>query len=218
MEMNRSGEINAFFDQQLSAWDDARQRFANLEQVSTREIVVDGFALTIQYNPTRIVSTSANISKQALSERPCFLCEKNRPACQMTKVVDDDFELLVNPFPIMPKHYTIPLRRHEPQVIADRYEEMLKLLLIEDETFKDEGKWMHICRRVQRHLGKNYHAPSARMMARWRRVHQDLCNTNLLKQRPRRRFRRSLRRCRVLRRRHGGSPGRALRSGAGLSV
>ncbi len=63
----------------------------------------------------------------------------------------------------------------------------VEVIVVPWETFKDEGKWMHICRRVQRHLGKNYHAPSARMMARWRRVHQDLCNTNLLKQRPRRR-------------------------------
>lgn len=54
------------------------------------------------------------------------------------------------------------------------------------EDFKDEDKWIHICRRLQRHLGKNYHTPSDRMMARWRRVHRDFCNTNLLKQRPRR--------------------------------
>ena len=49
----------------------------------------------------------------------------------MTKVVDDDFRVACSvPSPIMLQHYTIPLRRHEPQVIADRYEEMLKLLAL----------------------------------------------------------------------------------------
>ncbi len=86
--------------------------------------------LKLQFNPARIVSTGAKIDKKTLGERPCFLCEQNRPKEQMTKQIDEHFHLLVNPFPILPVHFTIPatqasaaghrteLRRDAP--IADR--------------------------------------------------------------------------------------------------
>jgi SpoIID/LytB domain protein len=74
------------------------------------------------------VSTGAKIDKQTLAERPCFLCEQNRPKEQVKKSIDGQYDLLVNPFPILPIHFTIPSVKHEPQLIRKSYGEIHKLL------------------------------------------------------------------------------------------
>ena len=74
-----------------------------------------------------MVSTGANISKQAIEKRPCFLCDSNRPAEQHALPVLGQYQLLVNPFPILPKHFTIPARKHTPQLIKGRFQDMFKI-------------------------------------------------------------------------------------------
>ena len=46
----------------------------------------------------------------------------------MKKNIDSQYDLLVNPFPILPIHFTIPSVKHEPQQIHDNYSEIHKLL------------------------------------------------------------------------------------------
>lgn len=112
-------EVLAFFDKQLSQWDVAKQRFEDLEtKIRTRQLAFDDYAFTVQYNPCRIVSTGAKVDKQTLKNRPCFLCDANRPIKQFDLPVEGNFHILVNPFPILPKHLTIPTRRHQPQRLA----------------------------------------------------------------------------------------------------
>ena len=122
------GSLQRFFDRQIEKWDAVRYRFHELQDVRERELPLGDYSVEVQFNPARIVSTGAKIDKNAIAKRPCFLCAKNRPKEQMTKTVDEKFELLVNPFPILPVHFTIPLRRHEPQRILPNYREMHKLL------------------------------------------------------------------------------------------
>ena len=116
-----------FFNRQLQVWDDVRQRYRALEGVQTRELVSDTLTMTVQWNPARIGSTGAKIDAKSIAERPCFLCAKNRPAEQMHRVIDGKYELLVNPFPIMPIHFTLPTLKHQPQRILPMYDEMLRL-------------------------------------------------------------------------------------------
>ena len=116
-----------FFHRQLQVWDEVRQRYRDLEKVETRELMTDTMALTVQWNPARIASTGAKIDAKSIAERPCFLCAKNRPQQQMHRVIDDKYELLVNPFPILPVHFTLPSLKHQPQRILPMYGEMLRL-------------------------------------------------------------------------------------------
>ena len=46
----------------------------------------------------------------------------------MSKDVDGRFHLLVNPYPILPVHFTIPQKKHQPQRIKDYYGEIHRLL------------------------------------------------------------------------------------------
>ena len=119
--------IIRFFQRQLQTWPETRQRYRDLQQVETRELVTDTITLQAQWNPARIGSTGAKIDPKSIAERPCFLCAKNRPQQQMHRVVDGKYELLVNPFPILPVHFTVPTLKHQPQRILPMYGEMLKV-------------------------------------------------------------------------------------------
>ncbi len=124
-DIMEDSSISRFFNRQLEVWTDARHRFRDLKHVETRQF---SDQLKLQWNPARIVSTGAKIDKKTLGERPCFLCEKNRPKEQMSKQIDEKFHLLVNPFPILPVHFTIPARKHQPQLIYKNYGEMHRFI------------------------------------------------------------------------------------------
>ncbi len=115
-------EVMAFFDKQMALWPEVQQRFEDLEhKILSRKLSDDDFALSAQYNPCRITSTAAKIDKRNLKKRPCFLCENNRPAEQRELPVEGNYEILVNPFPILPHHLTIPTRRHKPQKLQSLF-------------------------------------------------------------------------------------------------
>ena len=129
-DIMEDSSISRFFNRQLEMWEDARHRFRDLKHVEVRQL---SDQLKVQFNPARIVSTGAKIDKHTLGERPCFLCERNRPKEQMTKQIDDHFQLLVNPFPILPVHFTIPATKHQPQSIYRHYGKMHRLLSLHSE-------------------------------------------------------------------------------------
>ncbi len=121
---DREKGLTDFFHNQLNQWQDVARRFEELKGVQTREV---GSALA-QFNPARLVSTGAKIDKATLAKRPCFLCEKNRPKEQIVLPFGNGFDILVNPFPILPVHFTIPSRHHQLQEIAENYVQIHRLL------------------------------------------------------------------------------------------
>ena len=129
-DIMEDSSISRFFNRQLEKWDDARHRFRDLKHVETKKLSEE---VRLQFNPARIVSTGAKIDKKTLGERPCFLCDKNRPKEQMSQQIDEKFHLLVNPFPILPVHFTIPARKHQPQLIYKNYGEMHRFLSLHSE-------------------------------------------------------------------------------------
>lgn len=118
-----------FFNRQLKTWEEVRQRYRDLQQVKTRELVGEGMSVEVQWNPARIRSTGAKIDARSLAERPCFLCAENRPKEQIHRVIDGKYELLVNPFPILPVHFTLPTLKHQPQAIRPMYGELYRLAM-----------------------------------------------------------------------------------------
>ena len=116
-------EVENFFQQELQQWHEAAERYKALEEsVRTRELTLGETTFTAQWNPARIVSTGAAIDKQTISERPCFLCDKNRPQEQHKLMTEKHYQILVNPYPILPQHFTIPMRRHTPQSIYSSFD------------------------------------------------------------------------------------------------
>lgn len=117
-------EKDDFFGRQLAQWPEAAKRFEALENVKTRKL---DCGITLQHNPARIVSTAANVDKTSIEKRLCFLCAENRPVTQIKTDVLFDIEVLVNPFPILPGHLTLPLKGHTPQQLDALYWDMLTL-------------------------------------------------------------------------------------------
>ena len=112
--------LEAFHRSQMESWPMAAENFRALEGVETRQVDVDGFTFTLQHNPARVRSTAAKVDAASLAARKCFLCRQNRPAQQHHALVSlgHDYELLVNPYPIFPLHFTIPLLHHREQNIT----------------------------------------------------------------------------------------------------
>lgn len=116
----------AFITAQRAEWPLAARNFDALEGVEVRGIAMPGMDIKVQFNPARIVSSGAKVDARSLAERPCFLCDKNRPAEQ--RGIDwRGYTVLVNPFPIFPRHLTIPAVGHTPQRIQGRVADMLAL-------------------------------------------------------------------------------------------
>ena len=115
-------ELDAFFQKELEEWHEAAERYKALEEgVQTKELAIGEMMLAAQWNPARIVSTGASIDKKSISERPCFLCDNNRPKEQHKLMTEKHYQILVNPYPILPQHFTIPMRRHTPQSIYSSF-------------------------------------------------------------------------------------------------
>lgn len=121
--ISREG-VDAFFEKQLVQWPDAAKRYEALAVVEFRDLQNGVY---LQYNPTRAVSTAAKVDAASLAARPCFLCGENRPAEQIAENAMGTFELLVNPYPILPHHFTLPCRLHTPQLLKPMYADMLHL-------------------------------------------------------------------------------------------
>ena len=121
-------DVEAFFESELNSWDTARQRYEDLQaQVQKRELPFGDSSLTVQWNPARMVSTAAQVDKASIAARPCFLCDENRPKEQHALMIRHHYQVLINPFPILPRHFTIPTRRHKPQNIWEHFGTMRHL-------------------------------------------------------------------------------------------
>ena len=115
-------ELSSFFTKQLASWNMAVENYKALDTVRVRTLEN---GLKLQYNPARMVSTAAKVDKDSVAERKCFLCKENRPAEQFEENAVGVFDVLVNPFPILPFHFTLPLKEHVQQQINKMYVEML---------------------------------------------------------------------------------------------
>ena len=117
-------ELEEFFDRQLAAWPVAEKNYAELATVQQRNLEN---GLVLQYNPARMVSTGAKVDSAAIAARKCFLCAANRPAEQYAGSAMGTMEVLVNPFPVLPFHLTLPFKEHIPQLLHGMYADMLHI-------------------------------------------------------------------------------------------
>jgi ATP adenylyltransferase/5',5'''-P-1,P-4-tetraphosphate phosphorylase II len=119
--------VQNLFSDQLATWELAANNYKALSQVKIKTVEVGEHTYKVQFNPARITSSAAKVDAQSIQARPCFLCATHRPAFQKSIPFNGQYEILVNPYPIFPRHLTIPAVEHTPQRIAGRFEDMLDL-------------------------------------------------------------------------------------------
>lgn len=122
-----SAQINDFINAQIAEWPTAAGNFEALKGVKVKEVALPGWTVKVQFNPARIVSSAAKVDAKSLKERKCFLCAQNRPDVQRGISWGDKYTILINPFPIFPRHLTIPDDGHVDQLIEGRIADMMRL-------------------------------------------------------------------------------------------
>jgi ATP adenylyltransferase/5',5'''-P-1,P-4-tetraphosphate phosphorylase II len=114
-------------EEQKKSWEALSKNYNSLNYAKVKSFQFPGYVIKVQFNPGRIKSTSAEVDEKFISERKCFLCADNLYEEQKAIKYDEDFLILVNPFPIFPEHFTIPHKDHIPQRIKDSFGKMLSL-------------------------------------------------------------------------------------------
>jgi hypothetical protein len=122
-----SQRVRELFDDQFRDWKLANDNYRQLDEVRVRNVSFPGFSISVQFNPGRITSSAAKVDAKSIEARPCFLCEKNRPAEQRGIPAEGDYIILINPFPIFRRHLTIVSGSHTPQRIDGNFGTMLTL-------------------------------------------------------------------------------------------
>ena len=124
--------VNEMIEKQKKDWKLAKKNYKELEQnlkkEKTLELKLGGDTKRVRFfpNPQRAISTMAQTDSQSIQERPCFLCNDNRPA-EQTSLSLGHYEVCLNPYPIFRRHLTIIEEEHTPQTIKNRFEDMLFL-------------------------------------------------------------------------------------------
>jgi len=125
--MTISEKVDELIDLQLKEWQLAAKNYDDLKSVKLKTLIFHTLAVKVQFNSARIISSSANIDKQVIEKRACFLCEKNRPTQQREIAFGNSFSILLNPFPIFEKHLTIAHKNHVPQLLVPYFVDMLNI-------------------------------------------------------------------------------------------
>ena len=127
----KQDRIHKFVSDQLSRWPLACGNFRALKNVKIRTMNIGGLEVKLQFNPARMISSAAKLSKADIAARKCFLCRENRPPEQMMMRFEGrkgkKYHILVNPYPIFPDHLVVAINKHLDQAIAHRYVDMLDL-------------------------------------------------------------------------------------------
>ena len=127
----KENRIHKFVGDQLSRWPLACDNFRALKNVQVREVEVGGLKVKLQFNPARMVSSAAKLTKEDIAKRRCFLCQENRSGEQIMMKFEGrkgkKYHILINPYPIFPDHLVIAKARHTDQSIWHRYIDMLDL-------------------------------------------------------------------------------------------
>lgn len=127
--------LEQMLERQLASWQLAKDNYSDLLSLEKKEFPGFGYGKGIcveaLFNPTRSISTLADVTRSGIAERPCFLCAGNRPVEQdkldFKALSGNAYSILVNPYPIFRKHFTVPAAEHVPQIVSDRYADMLEL-------------------------------------------------------------------------------------------
>ncbi len=126
--MTLLSQTKSLLNEQTQTWELARKNYDGLKNAKIKEFKLDGgSSIKVQFNPERITSSTAKVDAKSIQQRPCFLCNENRPKEQKGLKFNNDYLILVNPFPIFSKHLTIVHKKHTDQLIEKHFNSILSL-------------------------------------------------------------------------------------------
>lgn len=114
---------DSFIKSELAGWPMAAENFARIglspSNGNKMQLSPDGsqWRMSKMFADHRRASITAKTDRKSIAGRPCFLCGKNRPP-EQTSMRWNDYEILVNPYPLSAHHLTIASIQHEPQAMT----------------------------------------------------------------------------------------------------
>ncbi len=127
--MNLQKKIQHLFSTQRKTWKLLDDNCTLVSNVELRSLFWgNDEEVVLQYNQSRLISTTAKVDTKNIENSECFLCATNRPDIQKGISFLDKYIILCNPFPILENHLTIPLHSHVPQLIGKKITDMLLLV------------------------------------------------------------------------------------------
>lgn len=109
----RFSDLTALRAHELTSWPLAATNYSTLGSALDRDTELGGW-LRKRFVFYRKASSTAKIDAESLASRPCFLCRANRPEAQLG-LPFGEWEILVNPYPLSPLHFTVVSAEHRPQ-------------------------------------------------------------------------------------------------------
>ena len=134
-EKNFAEAARHLLNLQKSSWKKLGDGYKSLRNVKTKFFEFDGYTFKIQFNPGRIISSSAKVDERSIIERVCFLCYRNLPSEQKGILYDERFLILGNPYPIFPEHLTAAHVEHIPQRIKGSFSDLFALSKVLSEFY-----------------------------------------------------------------------------------
>lgn len=126
--MQLQEKIEELFVSQQKGWTQFADAVAKLSHVQEKTFNWgNDIRVNVQFNPARAVSTTSKVDSKSIENRPCFLCQENRPEVQKGIPFLEKYIILANPYPILQQHLTITLHSHVPQRIRKKIGDMLTL-------------------------------------------------------------------------------------------
>ncbi len=110
---------------QRESWKQLASGYRSLDSVQLKEFDFHDFKIKIQFNPGRIISSSAKVDINSINNRKCFLCYENLPEEQKGILYKHEYLILCNPYPIFPEHFTLSNINHFAQSIKESFDILL---------------------------------------------------------------------------------------------
>lgn len=129
-------EIKNLYENQKSEWKLFRENLKAVDPPVFKEIEIENFKFKVLLNKKRKKSITEDVSKEAMEKRRCFLCPQNLPEEEKGIIFENDYLILVNPYPILKNHFVLSSIKHTPQEILTHIDVLFKLHgEIKDEFF-----------------------------------------------------------------------------------
>ena len=110
---------------QKESWEKLASGYKSLDSLQIKEFDFNNFKIKVQFNPGRIISSSAKVDSKSINNRTCFLCYENLPAEQKGILYKHEYLILCYPYPIFPEHFTLSNINHFPQSIKESFDMLL---------------------------------------------------------------------------------------------
>jgi ribosomal protein S18 acetylase RimI-like enzyme len=113
---------------QKNAWPDLHEGYESFKNIKERDLPHKGFSVRLQYNPGRIKSSMAYVTRQNGNEQQCFLCLDHLPENQKGILYRSDYLILCNPRPVFSSHFTASHLDHRFQTIEEHINTFLQFM------------------------------------------------------------------------------------------